>query len=67
MFNPLLALFSSVNMDDLMASFQIMGQGMLGIFVVLILIALIVTLLTKLTTLNLKKSAKQKGENNANQ
>lgn len=42
---PLLA----VNMETLMDSFQLMGQGMVGIFVVLILIAIIVSVLTKIT------------------
>lgn len=41
---------AAVNMDNLIKSFQIMGKGMLGIFVVLILIALIVMLLTYLTS-----------------
>lgn len=48
----------TINMQDLMNSFKLMGQGMLGIFVVLIIIALIVLLLTKLT------GSKKKGKEN---
>lgn len=44
-----------MNMDDLMKSFLLMGQGMAGIFVVLILIALIVALLAKVTNIKKKK------------
>ena len=46
----MLPLFAAINMEDLMDSFRIMGQGMLGIFVVLILISLIVLGLSKLTS-----------------
>lgn len=38
-----------INMEDLMSSFEIMGKGMLSIFVVIILITLIVMLLTKIS------------------
>ncbi len=37
-----------VNIEDLGNSFKLMGQGMLGIFVVMAAIALIVYLLTKI-------------------
>lgn len=37
-----------VNIQDLGRAFKLMGQGMLGIFVVMAVIALIVYLLTKL-------------------
>ena len=37
-----------VNIIDLGSSFKLMGQGMLGIFVVMAVIALIVYLLTKI-------------------
>ena len=36
-----------VNIQDLGSAFKLMGQGMLGIFVVMAVIALIVYLLTK--------------------
>lgn len=38
----------NVDMDLLMKTFQLMGQGMLGIFVVIAVIFLLVLLLTKL-------------------
>lgn len=49
----------NINMEALMQSFQVMGQGMFGIFVVLIVIALIVLLMSKLTN----KHAKNKDDN----
>ena len=59
MLQPLLALFGAVNMEDLMNSFRIMGQGMLGIFVVLVLIALIVALLAKVTNRKTKEESRE--------
>lgn len=59
MLQPLLALFGAVNMEDLMNSFRIMGQGMLGIFVVLVLIALIVALLAKVTNRKPKEESRE--------
>ena len=62
-FQPLLAAqFGHINMEDLMDSFRIMGEGMGGIFVVLILIALIVLLLTKLTSRKPKQDEKKSEE-----
>lgn len=57
----MLPILAAINMEDLMDSFRIMGQGMLGIFVVLVVIALIVLLLTKVT--NRPGSKKKKAEN----
>ncbi len=39
--------FSGINMTDLSSAMKLMGQGMLGIFVVMAAISLIVFLLTK--------------------
>ncbi len=39
---------SEINMVDLASSIKLMGQGMLGIFIVMAAIALIVYLLTKI-------------------
>jgi len=39
----------NINYENLWKSFEVMGQGMLGIFVVMALIALIVYLCTKIT------------------
>lgn len=39
-----------VNVADLGSAFKLMGQGMLGIFVVMAAIALIVYMLTKIPT-----------------
>ena len=55
----MLPILAAINMEDLMNSFRIMGQGMLGIFVVLVVIALIVLLLTKVTN-RLAESKKKK-------
>lgn len=55
-----LNLLAAVNKDALMASLQIMWQGMLGIMVVLVVIALLVALLAKVT------SRKPKDENKEN-
>lgn len=49
--------FFAINMDNLMDSFLIMGQGMAGIFVVLIVIALLVSLMSKITN---RKTDKEK-------
>lgn len=38
-----------MNYTDLMSAFKVMGQGMLGIFVVMAAISLIVYLFTKLS------------------
>lgn len=37
-------------MNDLMASLKLMGQGMLGIFIVMAAISLIVYLITKISS-----------------
>ena len=39
-----------VNIEDLFSSFKLMGQGMLGIFIVMAVISLIVYALTKIPT-----------------
>ena len=40
---------NNINQDALMASFELMGKGMLAIFVVMAVISLIVYLFTKLS------------------
>ena len=44
------SLFSAINMADFSSSIKLMGQGMLGIFIVMTAISLIVYLLTKIST-----------------
>ena len=39
----------NINYDNLWKSFEVMGQGMLGIFAVMAIISLIVYLCTKIT------------------
>lgn len=41
-----------INIFDLMSSFRLMGQGMLGIFIVMSAIAFVVYLLTKVSAKN---------------
>lgn len=50
----------NIDVVALMQSFQVMGQGMLGIFVVLIVISLIVLLLSKVTNRPPKNKEKNK-------
>ena len=40
----------NINMDVVMEALSIMGNGMLGIFVVIVIIALLVYALTKITS-----------------
>lgn len=41
---------ANVNLTDLGSAFKLMGQGMLGIFIVMAAISLIVYLLTKISS-----------------
>lgn len=41
-------MFKNINMHDLSASIELLGKGMLGIFVVMAAISLVVYLITKL-------------------